>query len=74
MIPPTNDEVNELARRLAAAFASAVVKHRSVDRVLSETRGEPGKFWIDLARVLLDALSLEKDDLVSPEVLNKHVQ
>jgi len=74
MIPPTNDEVDELARRLAAAFASSVVKHSSVDRVLSEIPREPGKFWIDLARVLLDALSLERDDLLSPEVMNKHVQ
>lgn len=74
MIPPNNDEVNELARRLAAAFASSVVKHTSVDRVLSEITGQPGRFWIDLARVLLDAVSLEKDDLVSPEVMSKHIQ
>jgi len=74
MSPPNNDEVDELARRLAAAFASSVVKHTSVDRVLSEIPKEPGRFWIDLARVLLDALSLEKDDLLLPDVMNKHIQ
>ena len=76
MVPPHDSELNELGRRLAAAFASHMVRHDSLDQVLSQTPETAGTFWTDLARVLLDSLTLEalhQINLPTEVSANKHV-
>jgi len=48
--------LEELARRLAAAFISWKLDYSGVDRTLRQYRERPiGESWVDLARALVKA-------------------
>ena len=70
------EALNDVGRRLAAAFVSYTAGYKGVDRLLARTPEEPGAFWIELAAVLFQAMAdgVFSDDLHARDVITKYIQ
>ena len=80
-VPGVKDEaLNEVGRRLAAAWASYLVGHKGVDRMLKQAPERIGGFWKELAELIYVAQGMrttetkELDELRLREVITKLVQ
>jgi hypothetical protein len=72
-----NEEgLNELGRRLAAAYISYISGYAGVDRVLKTGPRKVGRLWIDLADILFSAMKGDAsvDDLRLADVITKYIQ
>lgn len=74
MTHQNDEEVNELGRRLAAAYGSCVLKCSSIDDVLERTPAHLGQFWVDLASLLLAAQVVEELAFTPSNVITKYIQ
>jgi hypothetical protein len=76
----SHDEgLNELARRLGAAYVSYVAGYKGVDRMLGKTPERAGTFWRDLAGLVFTAMSRSEGtdvggDLTLRDVITKYIQ
>lgn len=72
----SDKDLDELGRRLAAAYVSYIVGHKGIDRILKQTPGKPGKFWTDLADLLFAAAKAggSMDSLGIHEVITNYIQ
>lgn len=70
------EALNDLGRRLAAAFVSYTAGYKGVDRMLAKTPEAPGAFWIELAKMLFQAMAdgVFSDDLHARDVITKYIQ
>jgi hypothetical protein len=74
-----DDAINEVGRRLAAAYVSYIAGHVGVDRMLKQTPERAGAFWHDLADLLFRVIATQGPDdpesrLRLGEVITKYVQ
>lgn len=74
----TRDEqaINEIGRRLAAAYVSYIAGHKRVDRMLARTPRKVSKFWKELARLLFEGVKNQSSmgDLKLRKAITKYIQ
>ena len=71
-----DEALNDVGRRLAAAFVSYTAGYKGVDRLLARTPEKPGAFWVELAAMLFQAIAdgVFSDDLHARDVITKYIQ
>jgi hypothetical protein len=72
----SDKDLDELGRRLAAAYVSYIVGHKGIDRMLKQAPGKPGEFWVGLADLLFAAAKAggSVDSLRIHEVITNYIQ
>lgn len=70
------ESLNDLGRRLAAAFVSYTAGYKGVDRALKQSPEKVGQFWLSLADALFSAMKdgAFTDDQPARDVLTKYIQ
>ncbi len=67
------DAVTEVARRFAAAYVSYMAGYAGVDRVLGRVPKVPGRFWRELARLIIAGMAGSKEPKLQ-DVITKYIQ
>ena len=72
----TEEGLQDLGRRFAAAYISYISRRKGIDRTLKEAPEKVGVFWTDLADIVFTAMRAgsSAEDLRFRDVISKYIQ